>query len=249
MASLLFYQAPTALDRNQHKNLKLNPQNSLGFTKEANSIPVAGFEFFQTSRDFPILFVKNSKEEFMPIAVISFKEKGHDLGERWEDTYIPAFVRRYPFALGDNGVVVIDTDAPHLQEKEGKALFDDKGEATDDLKGIVKFLEQVDRGFKGTTEFSKVLAEKDLFESFTGSVKFANTTVKLEHLYAINEKKLHETLNEKECYEWFNKGWLGWAHAHLHSLGSLAQVAKRSSRVSSANDDKAVKKEDKTPLQ
>lgn len=238
MASLLFYQAPTALDRNQHKNLKLNAQNSLSFTSESNSIPVAGFEFFQTSRDFPILFIKNAKEEFMPIAVLSLKEKGHDLGDRWEGLYIPSFVRRYPFALGDKGVVVFDQEAPHIQEKEGKALFDDEGEATDSLKEVVKFLELVDRGFRTTTEFSKALAEKGLLETFKGSVKFSNTTVKLEHLYAINEKKLHEALNEKECYEWFNKGWLGWAHAHLHSLSSLGLVAKRSSKANAEQGSK-----------
>ena len=243
MASLLFYQTPTPLDRNIHKDLKLNSQNSLGFTKDSNSVPVAGFEFFNTSRDFPILFVKNSNGEYMPIAVLSFKEKGHDLGETWNDVYVPAFVRRYPFALGNDGLVVFDKEAPHMQDKEGKALFDDKGEATDTLKDIVKFLEQVDRGYKGTTEFSKALAEKELLEPFKGSVKFTNTTVKLEHLYAINEKKLHESLNEKEVYEWFNKGWIAWSHAHLHSLNSLSQVAKRATKASelASKDDSANK--------
>ena len=73
--------------------------------------------------------------------------------------------------------------------------------------------------------------EKELLEPFKGSVKFTNTTVKLEHLFAINEKKMHESLDEKEVFEWFNKGWIAWSHAHLHSLNSLSVVAKRASKT------------------
>jgi len=227
MSTLLFYKAPVALDRNAHKNLKLNRSSSMAFASEANSVPVAGFEFFVASRNYPIMFVKNAKDEYLPIALLSFHEKGHDLGDDWKDVYVPAFVRRYPFALGNDGVIVFDSEAPHLQEEEGDALFDDKGEATDTLKEIVKFLQQADGGYKATSAFSRALVEKELLEPFKGEVKFTNTTIKLEHLYVINEKKLHESLNEAEVFDWFKKGWIAWSHAHLHSLSSLGLVAKR----------------------
>ena len=199
----------------------------MAFASEVNSVPVAGFEFFLASRNFPIMFVKNAKDEYLPIALLSFHEKGHDLGEDWKDVYVPAFVRRYPFALGNDGVVVFDADAPHMQDEKGDALFDDAGEATDTLKEIVKFLQQADAGYKATSAFSQALVAKELLEPFKGQVRFTNTTVKLEHLYVINEKKLHESLNEAEVFEWFNKGWIAWSHAHLHSLSSLKDVAKR----------------------
>lgn len=234
MSTLLFYKTPKPLDRNTHKNLKLKRQNSMAFAEDANSVPVAGFEFFLTSRDFPIVFIKNAKDEYMPIALLSLRDKGHDLGETWKDVYVPSFVRRYPFALGTDGVIVFDADSPHMQEEEGEAMFDEKGEATDTLKEVVKFLQQTDVGYKATSAFSKALAEKELLEPFKGEVKFANTTIKLEHLFVINEKKLHDTLSETEVFEWFNKGWIAWSHAHLHSLSSISVVAKRAINSSAA---------------
>ncbi|WP_239923688.1 SapC family protein [Agaribacterium haliotis] len=235
MSAMMFYSNPTPLDKKKHANIKLQRQNNYDFAANSNSLPVAGFEFFEASRSFPIFFVKNSQEQYVPIAILSLRSKGHELGSNWEGAYVPAYVRRYPFVLSSDGVVLFDADAPHLQEQDGDELFkNDEGEPTETLENIVQFLKTVDQGFRLTEEFCKAAAEKELFSKFSGGIKLPQGTINLGELYIINEKSLHEKLDEKDVYEWFNKGWLAWAHAHLHSLGSMNEVLKRARNAAPA---------------
>lgn len=98
MAALLFYKAPTALNRDLHKELKYQSSGDYSFTDSVNSVPLTGIEFFEASRDMPVLFSKDEEGRF-PLALLSLMEAGHkqlDTDGRWEDSYVPAFVRRYP---------------------------------------------------------------------------------------------------------------------------------------------------------
>lgn len=229
MSSLMFYKNIVPLDKKKHKDLKLVRNAGLGFASKSNSVAVAGFEFFEASRNYPIFFIKNKDGAFVPLAILSLRKDGHELGdENWSDVYIPAYVRRYPFMMANDGVIVIDDESSHLSETEGEPLFGEDGEPSEQLKGLIEFLNVADRGFRQTEEFCKAVAAKELFKKFEGKVTFGqNGSINMGDVYAIDEKKMHESLNEAEVYEWFNKGWIAWAHAHLHSVGSLSEVIKR----------------------
>lgn len=231
MSSLMFYKNPIALDKNKHKTHKLKKQGGYDFANETNSIPVAGFEFFEASRSFPIFFVKNKNDEYVPIAILSFRPNGHDLGDSWEGVYVPAYVRRYPFVLSNDGLVLFDSEAPHIQEEEGEALFNDDGEPSEFTNDVLKFLESVDRGYRATEAYVKALSEKELLKRFDGKVNFSDGELNLGEVYTVDEQKLHESLSETEVNEWFKKGWLAWTHAHLHSIGSVNEVLKRAQKA------------------
>lgn len=239
MSSPMFYDNVVALDKQTHKNLKLSPKRNLSFAKSANSVTVAGFEFFEASRNYPIFFVKNSSGDFLPLAILSFRKDGHELGEEaWSDVYIPAYMRRYPFMLATDGVVVIDDKSDHLVEDEGLALFNEDGEPTEEFSKHLEFLDAVDKGFKRTEEFCKALSEKELLKAFDSKLNFPQGTVNLGEVYVIDEKLLHEKLDQTEVHEWFNKGWIAWAHAHLHSINSVNEVMKRAVQAASADQAK-----------
>ncbi len=223
----MFYQEPVALEKKKHVDIKLSRQKDYAFASNVNSVPLSGIEFFQASRDFPVLFIKNNKDEYLAMAILSLKSESHDLGDTWEGAYVPAFIRRYPFALTPEKVVMIDNKAPHFAGEEGEALFEAEDKPTETLKQIIGFLEAVDNNFHRTEEFAKAVAEKELFEPYNATVKFPEGQIRLNDLYCINEKKLHESLNQEELQEWFKKGWIAWCHAHLHSLGSVGELVKR----------------------
>lgn len=228
MASLLFYQNPIPLDKEKHKNLKLKKLDHLDFAAKCNSVPVAGFEFFQASRNHPVMFVKNADEDFIPIALLSLRSEGHDLGDRWQDVYVPSFVRRYPFVLEDKqGVVMIDSEAHQLQDEEGEALFTETGEPTETLASIIQFLDSVDKGYRATQEYVKALKEKDLLKPCKGTIKFTDTTLKLDHMFVVEEKAFAEALSDEEVLDWYKRGWIAWTYAHIHSLGAIPEVVKR----------------------
>lgn len=225
MAQLHFYEEPTPLDKNKHAKLKLNRDVDFSFARNVNAVPVAGIEFFKCSRNFPVVFVKNADKGYIPIALLSLRKDSHEYGDKWEGTYVPNYIRRYPFVLSEDNLVVIDTKAPHFSEEKGEALFEEGGEPNELLKGVIGFLEQIQVGYKTTDEFVKALADKDMLQPFSPKVQLGEANINFGEIYIINEKKLLE-LEEKEVAEWLKRGWIAWSYAQLHSLESLQSLVK-----------------------
>ena len=230
MSTLLFYNEPAFLNRETHKTLTFKASSDYSFTEDVNSVPLTGIEFFEASRDMPVLFSKDDEGHYFPLALLSLLDSGHKhLGEAgcWSDSYIPAFIRRYPFALTDEGSVCFDQKASQFGSKEGDALFDDKGENTETLNNILEFLNNYDQQYKNTRSYCKELKILDLLTPFNLQIMINNKQpLRLEGLFIIDEKKL-ASIPEDKVKAWFDAGWLAWTYAHLHSLGALNRLAKR----------------------
>ncbi|HEX7028899.1 MAG TPA: SapC family protein [Gammaproteobacteria bacterium] len=227
MADLLFYQELVLLDRKEHGKLRLKKLSNTDFARGVNSVPLAGIEFFDASRDLPILFTRSNNNEFVPLAVLSFQSKGNNLADNWGDCYIPAFIRRYPFALTDDGRVLFDKQAPHLQEEEGDPLFKEDGENSEFLENVGVFLNRVESQLRATREYCQALDRLEMLTPFKAQVSIEkDKAVRLDNLFVIDDKKL-AGLPDEEITNWFRKGWLGWSYAHLHSLGAASRVVSR----------------------
>ena len=117
----------------------------------------------------PVLFSKDDKGDYFPLALLSLMESGHKhLGDNgsWENSYIPAFVRRYPFALTDEGTVCFDKDAEQFGCDEGEALFDAEGENSSTLDNIIQFLDNYDQQYKVTRNYCDECRDLELFSPF-----------------------------------------------------------------------------------
>src|SRR5690606_14214931 len=92
---------------------------------------------------YPIVFAAG---DGFPVAVLGLdRDNSFVSGDTWaEGTYIPAYVRRYPFVFvdrsNDSFVLAIDRAAPHLVEGGdiGEPLFAD-GEPTGLVTNILDF--------------------------------------------------------------------------------------------------------------
>ncbi|AMO55162.1 peptidase [Endozoicomonas montiporae] len=230
MPELLFYKEPAPLNREAHKALKYKSSTDYRFTEDVNSVPLTGIEFFEASRDMPVLFSKDNEGHYFPLALLSLMEAGHkqlDDGGRWENSYVPAFVRRYPFAMTDEGTVCFDKAAGQVGKEEGDALFDEDGENSETLSNIISFLNNYDQQYKNTRAYCDECDELELFTPFNLQVLVdKDKPLRLEGLYAIDEKKLAE-LPEDKINHWFKSGWLAWSYAHQHSLGALKRLLKK----------------------
>ena len=98
----------------------------------------------------------------------------------WTADYIPAYVRRYPFILAtadenkDNFTVCIDESYPGFNTaKEGKALFDDKGEQNLILDQAVDFLKDYQSHVTLTTRFCENLSKLDILEPMQANIERA----------------------------------------------------------------------------
>ena len=230
MATLLFYKEPKFLNREAHKELRFQVSTDYSFTEDVNSVPLTGIEFFEASRDLPVLFSKDQEGKYFPLALLSLQEKGHlqiREGGVWEESYIPAFVRRYPFALTDDGTVCFDEHSSQLGSDTGELLFDEQGENTETLNNIIQFLNNYDQQYQNTRSYCDACAELDLFAPFNLQVQIEkDRPLRLEGLYVLDEKKL-AGLDNSHVQAWFQSGWLAWSYAHLHSLGALKRLLKR----------------------
>ena len=57
MTTLLLYKDIKALNREEHQALKLQPSENCAFAADTHLVPVAGLEFFQAARHYPLVFI------------------------------------------------------------------------------------------------------------------------------------------------------------------------------------------------
>ena len=240
MAELLFYSEPVALNREDHKSMKVNPPRDFAFTRETNSVVLAGIEFAEASRHYPIVFTRNG-DQVIPVAVLGLRDRENlfvDADGQWQSSYIPAFVRRYPFVLANRpdqeNQFIVCVDQSTLSEDEGNELFDAEGQETEYLQNATRFMREYHQRFLQTLEFGKKLDELGLLNEMNARVtREDESAVVLGQFLSVNEQALMQ-LTTAHVDELFRAGYMGWLYAHLISLGLFPQLARRMGELEDA---------------
>lgn len=240
MADLLFYSEPVALNRDEHKSMKVNPPADFSFTSGTNSVLLAGVEFSDASRHYPIVFTRN-EEQVIPVAVLGIRD-GQNLfvsadGE-WEASYIPAFVRRYPFVLANrpdkDDQFLICVEGSTLSEEAGNDLFDAEGQESEYLQNATRFMREYHQHFLQTVAFGRKLEELGLLTEMNARINRPDdSSVVLGQFFSINQEALMR-LTTAHVDELFRAGYMGWIYSHLNSLGLFPTLARRMDGVESA---------------
>jgi hypothetical protein len=248
MASLLFYDNPVALNKVDHKDTKIKRlPNHFKFAARTNSVILSGVEFSEAAKEYAVVFAK-SGDNVVPVALLGLRnEENLFVGEdgTWNATYIPAFVRRYPFVLAGTGeqdqqVVCIDESFEGFSKTEGDPLFEG-GEPTPVLTQALDFLNEYQKQFLRTEQFVNRLRENDLLMALDAKIDMTDgTQFALTGLLAVDEKRLLK-LDDQKALELFRSGELAWIYSHLMSLGSLSGMVKRIAKVTGTEKKGAVK--------
>jgi len=188
---------------------------------------LAGLEFFQAARSYPIVFVGEG-EGLSPIALMGLKQGLNsfvdDSGQWRANTYVPAFIRRYPFVLAqsdnDGFTVCFDEAYAGWNEEEGRELFSESGENSEYLNEMIQFLQNFTAEMQRTREFVNVLQEMELLESRTLKLTHVSgETFVLKDFHAVDEERFL-ALGDEQVLRLNKAGFLGWIYAHLMSLGN-----------------------------
>jgi len=227
----IFYSRPEPLSAATHAGLGLRRiERPFAFAAASNVVPLIVTEFPQAALSFPIIFAGDKRQ---PLAVMGVNQRqnlfvGQD-GLFQVGTYIPAYVRRYPFVLAadesrENLVVCIDRDAPMLGDLPDLALFDSAGQPTDYTKGCIEFCNNFEIEVRRTESFIELLTELDLFETRTATYAQPNPDGSpagppqvVAEFFAVSEEKL-KALSDARLRELLDKGALPQIYAHLTSL-------------------------------
>ncbi len=244
MAEVLFYEHPVPLNRTEHKDLRLKGVPNVKFAMNAHSVPLTGVEFGIAARDLLIVFGGTSMAEAGPMAMLGLRQNENlyvDADGRWAaDTYIPAFVRRYPFVLaekpagqeGDDFTVFLDESYEGFNASEGERLFMEDGSDSEMLTKAVGFLGEFQQNIARTKWFMEQLHKHDLLEPRNVRLQKDGTdgqegrAINLNGLFVVSEEKLR-ALDEKVTHELLREGVLGWIYAHLLSLANIDRLAQR----------------------
>ncbi|SEJ43116.1 SapC family protein [Frateuria terrea] len=238
MAEVLFYERPVPLNRNQHKDLRLKGIPSLKFAAAAHSVPLTGAEFPVAARDVPILFAGQSMDDAGPMALLGLRQNENllvDENGQWAaGTYVPAFVRRYPFILaekpadaeGDDFTVFLDEAYEGFGSEEGERLFKEDGSDSEMLANAVGFLGEFQQHVARTHWFMDQLRKHQLLEPRNIRLEKDGNAINLNGLFVVNEEKLRQ-LDEKTAHEFLKEGVMGWIYAHLLSLPNIDRLVQR----------------------
>jgi len=230
-----------------YKNMKVRlpaPGELPAFASSSNAVPVSYSEFASACRDYPLAFVStDAGKHFSPVAIIGMAgaENLYLTDGHWDEkTYLPAYVRRYPFCMARvsldgtpqaDRLVCVEKDFIIAEGEGGELMFDASGSATQRWTGISQLLEEYERDLERTREMSEILADYALFEPFTLQATLKNTgPVNLGGMYRVDEKKL-EFLNAAQHKNLIKKGIMGRIYAHLISLDNFARLLARKAAV------------------
>jgi hypothetical protein len=237
--TMLLYKNVTALSRDEHRKLRLRPAEGFAFAAATHWLPVAGAEFYAAARAYPIMFVNETagdRTEISPILLVGL-EAGHndyvDNKQQWRaETYLPAFVRRYPFVLAtapeqtSEFTVCFDATSKAFSENEGQPLFGDDGSASALLNEVIAFMNGFTTEMTRTRRFVEELKRLDLLETRSAQIRSPDGGLfNLQDFLIVSEEKFGK-LEAEDLAALHKEGFLGWVFAHLMSLGNLPELLK-----------------------
>ncbi len=221
----LFYKSPQPLDAKQHTSLSLKKDFGFHFTKGVNAVPVNLIEMPQICHFYPIAFAPDATAT--PVAILGLRDSENlflnEKTGRWEETtYIPAYIRRYPFIFSEvpgkeQLSLCVDMEDSIVEKGESQPFFTKDGKPSQLANNALEFCKSYHAAAQQTMEFSKALAASGLLVERQAQINVAgNRRINFSGFRIIDEQKLAE-MDDKAFLEWRKKGWLPFLYAHLFS--------------------------------
>ncbi|MCH8500205.1 MAG: SapC family protein [Marinobacter sp.] len=221
------------VNKDQHADLKVKPIAGFGFASKFHIASLMVHEFARAAAVYPIVFIEDkSKDEFRPVVMLGLDE-GENLfvaeDGKWQASYVPAIIRRYPFALASTGeegqfTVCVDEDSEFVDRKEGNAMFDEQGQPTQVIENVKRYLSELQQMEVFTNEFCKFMAGHNLFTPLNMRVRQNEQMKNITGCYVVNEERLNN-LSDSTFLELKKRRYLAPVFAHLTSLSQIERLA------------------------
>lgn len=223
----LFYTSVVPLDRERHRELRLDwSERRFRFCAGAHLVPAVIDEFVLAAAHLPIVFAPGPARVTPVFLTGLFPGRSAAVtGEgAWSLGYVPAFVRRYPFILGeiDGGepLLCLDDRSPLLRA-DGERLFAEDGTETNLLRTQIGLVRDYQDAAKRSEDFVEALGELDLFLPVTLAAKTPEGPEHAVHgLMVVNQSKLDQLPNDT-FLKLRGPNFLPALYAHLASLNRL----------------------------
>ena len=230
----LFYNDLQPLSSELHADWRIRAQSAAPFLANQHAVPLTVEEFPLVQRRMPIVFAVG--DDPVPLALMGLNE-GVNVFISAEgtlidtDTYIPAYIRRYPYLLAklrpdaDELSLCFDPTSETIGAfDEGEKLFED-GQPSEVTKAILGFAEQFEQAGQKTAAFMAELKELKLL--IDGEVQIQPEGAAQPFVYRgfqmIDEAKLAE-LRGDQLRKMAQSGMLPLIYAHMFSLSLMRDI-------------------------
>lgn len=226
------YKNLVPVNKARHGSKKIKQVQGFNFAAGFHIASVMAHEFARAASIYPVVFLEDKEQDgFRPVVLL-----GLDGGEnlfvgadgKWQASYVPAIIRRYPFALASAGevgkfTVCIDEGSDLVNEADGVALFDDRGEPAEALENVKRYLGELQQMDMFTREFCRELAGLNLFTPLNMRVRQADQVKNINGAYVINEERVNG-LSTDRFVGLREKRYLPAIYAHLVSLAQIERL-------------------------
>lgn len=231
----LFYRAPAPVHEKAFSGKGLRKSGGFGFAAKTHAVAVHMQEFRFAATNYPVVF--SDDVETMPLVVLGFREGQNifvdDKGHWAEGTYVPAYVRRYPFVIGqgakkDEPILYIDQECDSLvelaDEPDADALFAE-GAPGERVKQALEFCGAFQQQAPLTQAFVEAISKHGLLEAKEIRVELPKGQQQLlTGLRIIDEAKFN-ALPDEEFLAWRAKGWVAAVYWHWASMDNFRRMA------------------------
>jgi len=229
---LIIYKSLVPVNKDRHQDKKIKEIQGFGFAAEFHIASVMVHEFARAASLYPVVFLEDKeKDSFRPVVLM-----GLDAGEnlfvdaegKWQASYVPAIIRRYPFALASTGeegkfTVCIDEGSELLNDSEGVSLFNEQGEPAEALENVKRYLGELQQMDSFTSDFCKYMVAHNMLTPLNMRVRQADQVKNINGCYVINEERLNG-LSVDGFMELRDKRYLPAVYAHLLSLAQVERL-------------------------
>lgn len=232
MNNPLFYNRVVPLDSAAHRDLVLgSTERPLAFAQDANLIPALIDEFVTAAPHLPIAFLPGPTRP-AAVFVVGTKPGSNvfiDAAGKWNAAYLPAYLRRYPFIMGDvpegEPILCIDESFAGIGREGGQRLFSEAGEATDALRQALALADNYRTAALRTDAFCDALRAMGLLRSVTLDVKQADGSSNVVHGLMVLDEDAFDALDADKLSALHRDKMLKPLLAQLVSLAAIDKLA------------------------
>ena len=228
------YENIELITKDKHKDYGVASINDFKHAKTLNTSMITMNEFYESCKHYPIVFSKNEQEGWFALILLSLENNDNkfiDEDGNWKaNTYIPAYVRRYPFIyIKNEDDLLLGFDSTHKISKDDagdRYFFDEEGETTPFVSKVLTFMNQVQNLMKETKDFIETLVEMEILEESTITGKNADgKDISVNGFWILKEEKLDKLTKENKA-KLCEKSYMQPITAHLISLSNIQNLSK-----------------------
>jgi len=207
------YKSITVLNANEHRDFRYTPPSDLSFAKHLNVIPITYSEIQKLCCEFPIVYLTGENPSLAIVVGIEKEGKNLAINEegKWIGSYVPAFLRRYPFILAKTGEnqmsLAFDIESGCFSSPEGERLFDDEGKATEVINNIGNFLKALEDEFILTRNLVAELDRLGILEDRVLTIGEGEDAKQIGGFKTVEHEKM-VALDSAVLADMVKKGWI-----------------------------------------